>query len=307
MRIILHKIWIKYPSSDVFEYSITNVVIKYDPGLSIDPQFQVLNWKEPEKINPVKITIVLDNEFPKSSYIMLAKQIYDETKVIRTFSSLVEVKDFMDKFLVKDLPELIRLTRNLTHLRFSKDFKLTQLTWTMHYPTLIGVFGLDKTGKSSLLNYLSRGEATKTYTPTFGLNRVTLPGILGAKWEPVLLEVGGRPEFRSLWTEYTDLHGMIFIVDSEDINRINEAANEFLQLLKIHNDIPIIILANKQDIPSSLDIDTITQELKTPTTNTSKIPILPVSTESGEGIPFAMYWLLQNIYARFNNKKPQPN
>ena len=151
------------------------------------------------------------------------------------------------------------------------------------------------------MNNLSRGETTKIYSPTFGVNRVTLPGILGAKWEPVLLEIGGRPEFRSLWTEYTDLQGMIFIIDSEDAQRLKEAANEFLQLLKIHNDIPIVVLANKQDIPSSLDTDTIAQELNVPSTNSTKIPVLPISTESGEGIPFAMYWLLENIYTRFIN------
>ena len=237
MRIILHKIWIKFPSSDVFEYSNTNVVIKYDPSINIDPQFQFLNWKEPgNRINPVKITIILDNEFPKNSYMMLAKQIYDETKIIRTFGSQLEVQDFMYKFLATDLPELIKQTRNLVHLRFSKEFKLTHRTWKMDHPTLIGVFGLDKTGKSSLLNYLSRGEIIKNYTPTFGLNRVTLPGILGAKWEPVLLEVGGRPEFRSLWTEYTDLHGIIFMIYSEEYNRMNEAANAFIQLLNIHHE-----------------------------------------------------------------------
>ena len=64
-------------------------------------------------------------------------------------------------------------------------------------------------------------------------------------------DVGGQDKIRPLWRHYyTGTQGLIFVVDSTDRDRIDEARHE---LHKIANDremrdVIILIFANKQDL-----------------------------------------------------------
>lgn len=65
-------------------------------------------------------------------------------------------------------------------------------------------------------------------------------------------DVGGQDKIRPLWRHYyTGTQGLIFVVDSADRDRIDEARQE---LHKIVNDremreVIILVFANKQDLP----------------------------------------------------------
>ena len=48
-----------------------------------------------------------------------------------------------------------------------------------------------------------------------------------------LLDVGGAPESRAVWREvYGDVHGIIFVVDSSDRQRIKEVKEVLSEMLK---------------------------------------------------------------------------
>lgn len=69
----------------------------------------------------------------------------------------------------------------------------------------------------------------------------------------LFLKVGGQEKLRGLWNYYYQgTEGLIFVVDSNDPERINEAREELYGILKSPNmtDVPIVIIANKQDLPS---------------------------------------------------------
>lgn len=254
--------------------------------------------------NSIRVTLVLNHDYPKSSYGVLIKLILDEARLIRDQGYGGKL---IDSFLKEKIPKLIKETRPLNQLRFSNEFKLRHLKWEWLKQPLIGVFGLDRGGKTSILESLTLGEIRKQYLPTFGHNRFPMTGLLGVEWNPLFLEVGGKPEFRTLWPDYTDLNGLIFVIDSSDELRFSEMKTEFTNLinLKSNQDIPIAILCNKQDLSESLPVKKIASMLELKIEIDERI-ILPISAKTGEGIPKAFYWLLESVYNSIQIKQSLP-
>lgn len=65
-------------------------------------------------------------------------------------------------------------------------------------------------------------------------------------------DVGGQEKLRPLWKSYTRCtDGIIFVVDSCDTERLEEAKMELTKTVRSPDNagVPILILANKQDLP----------------------------------------------------------
>lgn len=65
-------------------------------------------------------------------------------------------------------------------------------------------------------------------------------------------DVGGQEKLRPLWKSYTRCtDGIIFVVDSCDVERLEEAKMELTRTARSPDNagVPILILANKQDLP----------------------------------------------------------
>ncbi|ROL47080.1 ADP-ribosylation factor-like protein 13B [Anabarilius grahami] len=108
------------------------------------------------------------------------------------------------------------------------------------------VVGLDKAGKTSCVRGMLRVPPGDV-GPTHGCVRTEL------KLENYLvnmLDMGGAPEVRGSWREhYGEAHGIIFVVDSSDRQRMKEVKEALVDLLK-HPRVagkPLLVLANKQD------------------------------------------------------------
>lgn len=68
-------------------------------------------------------------------------------------------------------------------------------------------------------------------------------------------DVGGQEKIRKLWYHYfPGTHAVIFVVDSNDLNRIEEVKRELYGIMSHDElkDCPLLIYANKQDLPNSL-------------------------------------------------------
>ena len=86
------------------------------------------------------------------------------------------------------------------------------------------------------------------------------------------------PRIRPLWRSYTRCtDGIIFVVDSAEEERLDEAKVELWRTMKYQDnkDIPLLVLANKQDLQSALsaaDIEDALGELR-PMTLVDNCPI----------------------------------
>ena len=67
------------------------------------------------------------------------------------------------------------------------------------------------------------------------------------------MQVGGQEKIRGLWHHYYQgTEGLIYVIDSNDPERIAEAREELEGILRFPDmeTVPIVIMANKQDLPS---------------------------------------------------------
>uniref|UniRef100_A0A3B1JTT9 ADP-ribosylation factor-like 14 n=1 Tax=Astyanax mexicanus TaxID=7994 RepID=A0A3B1JTT9_ASTMX len=71
-------------------------------------------------------------------------------------------------------------------------------------------------------------------------------------------------QMRAYWKHYyQDSSGLVYVVDSHDQNRLSEAKQELEQILE-HEELeskPLIVLANKQDLPGAANADDIAETL----------------------------------------------
>ncbi|KAM6928473.1 ADP-ribosylation factor 4-like [Xenentodon cancila] len=132
--------------------------------------------------------------------------------------------------------------------------------FTSKTPARILMVGLDAAGKTTLLYRLKLAEVVTTI-PTVGFNveTVEFKNISFTVWD-----VGGQTIIRPLWRHYyTNTQGLIFVVDSNDPERIKEAADELHMMLQEDEltAVAVLVFANKQDLPRAMSVSDITEAL----------------------------------------------
>jgi ADP-ribosylation factor protein 1 len=95
-----------------------------------------------------------------------------------------------------------------------------------------------------------------------GFNVETLTPLRGVTF--TVWDIGGQKKIRDLWRYYfQNTDGLIFVVDSVDTSRLEEAREELMSML---NDdsmrcVPVVVIANKQDLPNALTVADIINKL----------------------------------------------
>jgi len=120
--------------------------------------------------------------------------------------------------------------------------------------------GLDAAGKTTILYRLKLGEIVTTM-PTIGFNveTVSYKRINFTCWD-----VGGKDKIRPLWRHYyQSTQAMIFVVDSNDRDRMGEACDELHRMLNEEElqQATLLVFANKQDLPNAMNITEVTDQL----------------------------------------------
>ncbi|XP_022235585.1 ADP-ribosylation factor-like protein 4C [Limulus polyphemus] len=121
----------------------------------------------------------------------------------------------------------------------------------------IVMLGLDSAGKTTVLYRLKFDQYLST-VPTIGFNCEKIKGTTGrAKGTSFLIwDVGGQDKLRPLWRSYTRCtDGIVFVLDSVDVERLEEARMELFRTARSpeNSGVPILVLANKQDLPGAKD------------------------------------------------------
>lgn len=111
--------------------------------------------------------------------------------------------------------------------------------------------GLDNAGKTTLMGLLVNNRVD-TFMPT---QKPTTEQFALGGVQFTTHDLGGHEIARRIWSEYSaDADGIIFMVDASDVQRLPEACHELdslrhdEQLLRV----PLLVLANKIDLPDSL-------------------------------------------------------
>jgi small GTP-binding protein len=150
--------------------------------------------------------------------------------------------------------------------------------------------GLDAAGKTTILYQLKMGETVKTI-PTIGFNVETLEykNLNFTVWD-----VGGQDKIRVLWKHYyQNTDGLIFVVDSNDVDRIEDAAEELKKMLAEEElkDCCVLVLANKQDLNGALPPNKVKEKLGMESLKGRNWLVQGTSATTGQGLKEGLDWM----------------
>jgi len=154
--------------------------------------------------------------------------------------------------------------------------------------------GLDAAGKTTILYKLKLGEIVTTI-PTIGFNVETVEykNIQFTVWD-----VGGQDKIRPLWRHYfQNTQGIIFVVDSNDRDRVDEARDELQRMLNEDElrDAQLLVFANKQDLPNAMNASEITDTLRLHSLKQRAWFIQSTCATSGDGLYEGLEWLSNSL------------
>ncbi|KAI6713603.1 ADP-ribosylation factor family protein [Diplocarpon mali] len=145
------------------------------------------------------------------------------------------------------------------------------------------MLGLDAAGKTTILYKLKLNQDVTTI-PTVGFNveTVTYKNVKFNVWD-----VGGQDKIRPLWRHYfSGTQGLIFVIDSSDKVRIEEARQELHRIINDREmkESLLLVFANKQDIPGAMKPQEVTDALKLTQLKDKIWFVVPSCATTGEGL-----------------------
>ncbi|OCF37987.1 ADP-ribosylation factor [Kwoniella heveanensis CBS 569] len=146
--------------------------------------------------------------------------------------------------------------------------------------------GLDAAGKTTILYKLKLG---------FNVETVEYKNISFTVWD-----VGGQDKIRPLWRHYfQNTQGIIFVVDSNDRERITEAREELQRMLSEDElrDALLLVFANKQDLPNAMNAAEITDKLGLHSLRQRSWYIQAACATSGDGLYEGLEWVSRALQA----------
>ena len=158
--------------------------------------------------------------------------------------------------------------------------------------------GLDAAGKTTILYKLKLDENVTTI-PTIGFNVET---VQYKKVNFTVWDVGGQDKIRPLWRHYyAGTNAVIFVIDSNDRERVAEARDELHRMLSDDQlrESVILVFANKQDLPNAMSVNEITERLGLNSLRNRKWYIQATCATTGDGLYEGLDWLSNTL----NKKK----
>ena len=120
-------------------------------------------------------------------------------------------------------------------------------------------------------------------------------------------DVGGQDKIRPLWRhcifdvilflDFQNTQGIIFVVDSNDRDRVGEARDELQRMLNEDElrDAILLVFANKQDLTNAMNAAEITDKLGLQSLRQRNWYIQATCATTGEGLYDGLEWLSSNL------------
>eukprot|EP00873_Tetraselmis_striata_P017538 jgi/Tetstr1/437802/TSEL_026443.t1 len=163
------------------------------------------------------------------------------------------------------------------------------------------ILGVDKAGKTTLLEKMKTlytdymGLEPEKILPTVGLN---VGRIEAHKAKLIFWDLGGQSGLRSIWDKYfEEAHAVVFLVDASAPDRFEESKAALERVLGSMDitGAPLLVLANKQDVPGCCSAEEVQDYYGVGRYDSRPTRITGISAYTGEGIREGLFWLVEVI------------
>merc|ERR1712070_859279 len=154
------------------------------------------------------------------------------------------------------------------------------------------MLGLDNSGKTTILKKLS-DEDISHVMPTQGFN---IKSLLQDNFKLNVWDIGGQKTIRPYWKNYFEnTDALIYVVDSSDKRRLEEAAQELGELTEEDKltGIPVLVFANKQDLMNAVAAEEIVEAMSLMDIKDRAWQIQAASAKQGMGLTEGMEWVVK--------------
>ena len=118
--------------------------------------------------------------------------------------------------------------------------------------------------------------------------------------EFLVWDVSGQERLRTFWRHYYHgTTGIVFVVDSHDVERLPIAKRELHGILKEEelNEAVLLIIANKTDLPNAVGTERLSHELDLQSLRGRVMHIQPAVAQKGTGLKEGLVWLAKAMKA----------
>ena len=163
------------------------------------------------------------------------------------------------------------------------------------------MFGLDASGKTSIIRYLKNKIGDNSDIPHFPY----FSPLFNYKGQLSIIRInigccdgprGARGETRKQMNQaFKNAKGIIFVIDSHDNDRLDEDFMDDFNYILCHEDLknlPVLIMANKQDLDSALSVEDIIKKIELEKFKDKNWLALGTSIITGEGIEEGLDWMI---------------
>lgn len=161
------------------------------------------------------------------------------------------------------------------------------------------ILGIDKSGKTTLLEKLKslysnlEGLPPDRIVPTVGLN---IGRLEAAQAKLVFWDLGGQIGLRTIWEKYyEEAHAIIYVIDAASPSTFESSKSALEKVLR-HEDLrgaPLLILANKQDLPGAVSAEELARYLDLKELDERLYMFEAISAYDGMGIKNSIEWLVE--------------
>eukprot|EP00940_MAST-03C_sp_MAST-3C-sp2_P001806 g1806.t1 len=185
------------------------------------------------------------------------------------------------------VPTSSRIDLSLSPRNSSVTTTTTTTTKTkirQRYSVLVG--GMDGAGKTTVVFFLQTGKAVTT-VPTVSFDSIKLKH---ADFKFFARDLGAQTLLYHLWpTYYKEATGVVWVVDSGSSEKAIRRSGRVLEEMLTHPDmgssVPLLILANKQDLSWARNSNEVTQLLRIEEfANGREWTVVPTCGVSGKGL-----------------------
>ncbi|EAX99949.1 small GTP-binding protein, putative [Trichomonas vaginalis G3] len=177
---------------------------------------------------------------------------------------------------------------------FTRFWKwLLSLFWSKNIS--ITIIGLPAAGKTTLVRALANQDTEEYIVPTIGASnsKVTIGRV-----NIDVHDMSGNKKSRPLWDEYCNRADVIlYVIDSSDQEAVTASEIQLSEILHSESLLqkPILVIANKQDLPESLKSDDIMARMKLENIQDRVVKLFCISAKKKTNIDSIINWIVNEF------------